>query len=46
MVPFGPATFLVQGFDTTGTNSFRTSFETFVGAGINNPTLTFDVPLM
>lgn len=45
-VPFGPATFLVQGFDDTGTMSFGTSFETFVGAGISNPTLTFDVPLM
>lgn len=45
-VPFGPASFLVQGFDTTGTMMFETSFETFVGAGITNPTLTFDVPLM
>lgn len=45
-VPFGPATFLIQGFDESGTMSFGTSFETFVGAGINNPTLTFDVPLM
>lgn len=45
-VPFGPATFLIQGFDDTGTMSFGTSFDTFVGAGINNPTLTFDVPLM
>lgn len=44
-LPFGPATLVIDGFDATGM-MFETSFETFIGAGITNPTLTFDVPLM
>lgn len=45
-VPFGPATFLVEGYDEEDNMMFSHEFETFVGAGITNPTLTFDVPIM
>jgi hypothetical protein len=41
---FGPATLLVEGFDETNAMRYSKMFETFVGAGITNPTLTFDVP--
>jgi hypothetical protein len=44
-VAFGPATLLVEGFDDTDNMRFSKQFDTFVGAGITNPTLTFDVPL-
>jgi hypothetical protein len=43
-VAFGPATFLIEGYDATDNVRFTKEFETFVGAGITNPTLTFDVP--
>ena len=43
---FGMAQFLIEGFDDTNTMLFSKTFDTFVGAGITNPTLTFDVPLM
>jgi hypothetical protein len=45
-VPFGPATLLVEGYDETDNMRFSKQFDTFVGAGITNPTLTFDVPTM
>ena len=45
-VPFGPATLLIEGYDATDMMKFSKQFDTFVGAGITNPTLTFDVPLM
>lgn len=44
-VPFGLATLEVKGYDMTNNMRFTKTFETFVGAGISNPTLTFDVPL-
>lgn len=44
-VPFGLATLEVKGYDQTNNMRFSKTFETFVGAGISNPTLTFDVPL-
>jgi len=44
-VEFGLATLLVKGFDATDSMMFSKQFDTFVGAGITNPTLTFDVPL-
>jgi len=44
-VPFGPATLLIEGYDATDMMRFSKQFDTFVGAGITNPTLTFDVPL-
>ena len=44
-VPFGPATLLIEGYDETNNMRFSKQFDTFVGAGITNPTLTFDVPL-
>jgi hypothetical protein len=45
-VPFGPATLNIEGYDATDMMQFSKQFDTFVGAGITNPTLTFDVPLM
>jgi hypothetical protein len=45
-VPFGPATLLVEGYDEGDAMMFSKQFDTFVGAGITNPTLTFDVPTM
>jgi hypothetical protein len=44
-VPFGLATLEVKGYDTMDEMKFTKTFDTFVGAGITNPTLTFDVPL-
>ncbi len=43
-VPFGPATFHVVGRSTSGGEAdFEGTFDTFVGAGISNPELHFDV---
>jgi len=42
-VPWGPATFTVEGLDSGDTPQFRQTFDTFVGAGISNPELHFDV---
>lgn len=42
---FGPATLLIEGYDAVDAMRFSKQFDTFVGAGITNPTLTFDVPL-
>jgi hypothetical protein len=44
-LPFGPATFVVTGQDGAGSAVLQHSFDTFVGAAKNNPTLTFDVPV-
>jgi hypothetical protein len=43
-LPIGPATFTVEGRDTLGDPQFEHTFDTFVGAGTGNPTITFDVP--
>jgi cysteine-rich repeat protein len=43
LVPWGPAEFTVVGVDTTGVEQFRETFATFVGAGVNNPEMLFDV---
>jgi hypothetical protein len=43
-VPFGPATLTVVGKDNGGNVHFEHTFDTFVGAGISNPTITYDVP--
>ena len=40
-VPFGPATLQVDGIDDQGNVAFTERFDTFVGAGISNPTLEF-----
>lgn len=40
-VPFGPATLQVDGIDEFGAIAFTETFDTFVGAGISNPTLEF-----
>ncbi len=43
---FGPATLLVEGFDVTSAIRYSKQFDTFVGAGITNPTMTFDIPTL
>jgi hypothetical protein len=43
-VPFGPAQLTVVGMDGSGAVQFEHTFDTFVGAGISNPTITYDVP--
>lgn len=42
-IPSGPATLVVVGRDENDEIAFETSFDTFVGAAKNNPTITFDV---
>jgi hypothetical protein len=42
-VPFGAATFRVVGLDSADVPQFDESFDTFVGAGVTNPILHFDV---
>lgn len=44
MLPFGPATLLVIGTDAANTVRFSHQFDTFVGAGKNNPTITYNDP--
>lgn len=43
-VPFGPAELTIEGRDSMGMTIYTNTFETFVGAGITNPTITYDVP--
>ncbi len=43
-LPFGPATFRVQGKDMMNKVVYEKQFDTFIGAGAFNPTLTFVVP--
>lgn len=43
-LPAGPATLIVTGKTTAGDVAFENTFDTFVGAAKNNPTITFDVP--
>ena len=43
-LPFGPARIAVVGRASGGAEMFRGTFDTFVGAGTNNPVLSFDVP--
>lgn len=45
-VPFGPAQFTIQGRDGAGVTTFEETFETFVGAGLNNPELRFNVSIL
>ncbi len=42
-LPWGPAVFTITGLDGTGTPQFSESFDTFVGAGIQNPEYAHDV---
>ena len=44
-IPFGPATILVVGKDASDVVIFSHTFDTFIGAGVFNPTLTYDVPV-
>ncbi|MBA2538893.1 MAG: hypothetical protein H0V17_04595 [Deltaproteobacteria bacterium] len=43
-LPFGPATLTVIGKDALGEVAFDNTFDAFIGAAKNNPTITFDVP--
>jgi hypothetical protein len=43
-LPFGPVTLLVVGKDGTNAVAFEHQFDTFVGAGSNNPTIELNVP--
>jgi hypothetical protein len=43
-VPFGRAVFTILGRDADDEVQFSGSFDTFVGAGLSNPELHFDVP--
>jgi hypothetical protein len=43
-LPFGPATLSVVGKDAADEVAFDHTFDAFVGAAKNNPTITFDVP--
>ena len=45
-VPFGPAQLKVEGRDASDAVLYTHTFDTFVGAGITNPTITYDVPVM
>lgn len=45
-LPMGPVMFKITGKDAGGLMKFEKEFETFIGIGKNNPTLTFDVPAM
>lgn len=42
-VPAGPADIRIEGLDGEGSVVFQEDFATFVGAGVNNPELLFDV---
>jgi len=42
-LPFGPATLIVVGRDSGGAKRFERHIDTFIGAGITNPTITYDV---
>jgi hypothetical protein len=42
-LPFGPSTLIVTGKDGGGNPHFQRSVDTFIGAGLYNPTMTFDV---
>lgn len=44
MLPFGPAQLTIVGKDAADATIYTKTFDTFIGAGITNPTLTFDVP--
>lgn len=43
-MPFGPASLTVQALDAASTVVYTNTFDTFIGAGITNPTITYDVP--
>lgn len=42
-VPAGPADIRIEGLDEEGSVVFQQDFATFVGAGVSNPELVFDV---
>jgi cysteine-rich repeat protein len=42
-IPWGPYTFRVEGLDSGGVPQFDETFDTFVGAGVSNPEMQFEV---
>ena len=42
-IPFGPATLRIVGYDSVGDARYDQTFDTFVGAGVNNPEFRFQV---
>lgn len=42
-LPWGPATAIITGLDGNGVPQFKGTFPTFVGAGVSNPIIEFDV---
>jgi hypothetical protein len=42
-VPFGPTTLVIEGLDSTSAVVYTSSIDTFVGAGITNPTITYPI---
>ncbi len=45
-VPFGPADFTIVGRTSTGVIAYQETFETFIGAGMSNPEIRFEVPIL
>jgi hypothetical protein len=43
LVPFGAGTIEIVGYNGAAAEIYRGTFDTFVGAGISNPTLAYDV---
>ena len=43
-LPFGPATLWVEGRDQMDHTTYHAQLDVFIGAGISNPTVTYDVP--
>ncbi len=45
-LPFGPVQLTVNGFSAASTTvpAFSSTIDTFIGAGITNPTITYDIP--
>jgi hypothetical protein len=43
-LPFGPVTLTVVGKDASNATQFTKQIDTFIGAGITNPTITYDIP--
>jgi hypothetical protein len=43
-VPWGPAQISIAGLDQTSARKFEGNYDTFIGAGVANPEMHFDVP--
>ncbi len=44
-MPFGPVKLTVNGYSAASTTvpAFTSTIDTFIGAGITNPTITYDI---